>query len=98
MPRKAGLPNKNKRGLKAQLKQEYGDDFDVIFSMAKNIVRMQELADNEGDPEAEFSQRKECVASLEKIAQYIEPKLKAVEVTGSDGESLFPASIKIVHE
>lgn len=84
MTRPAGTPNKNKRGLKAQLKKEYGKDFDVIMMMAKNIIRMVELADT-ADVEDEFIQRKECVNSMEKLAQYVEPKLKAVEVSGEDG-------------
>ncbi len=84
--------------MKAELKKQFGQDFNVIFKMAENIVRMQELAEQDPDPESEFGLRKECVNSLDKIAQYIEPKLKAVEVTGEDGKALFPSSIKIIHE
>jgi len=32
------------------------------------------------------------------LLQYLEPKLKAIELTGKDGEKLLPDVIKIVNE
>lgn len=32
------------------------------------------------------------------VAQYVVPKLKAMEVTGADGQPLIPDAIKIIYE
>lgn len=82
-----------------RLQEMYGDDFDPILRAAENAVRMQAIADenkdipNDATTELalsirgeEFNQRKECVNAWDKIAQYVTPKLKAVEITGEDGE------------
>lgn len=80
MPRKAGVPNKNKRGLLLRLKQQYGDDFHPIMKMAKNCVELQKEVEQlpEGSEE-----RKEAILTANgqwaRIAEYTEPKLKAVE-------------------
>lgn len=69
MARTPGSQNKNKDRLWKALKAEYGDDFDPIMKMAG-------IASNdENDDALKLSAWKE-------IAQYVYPKLKAVEITG----------------
>ena len=84
MTRAAGVPNKNKRGLKAQLKQAYGEDFDVIMMMGKNCKQLFDMIPK--DPTAaDVDTIIDANTQLDKLAQYVEPKLKAIEVTGEDG-------------
>jgi hypothetical protein len=97
MSREPGIPNKNKRGLKAQLKQTYGKDFDVIMMMADNCVTLHAIAQahkegaitvgeaSPGDIKLidATSSAKVANEALEKLAQYVEPKLKAIEISGT---------------
>lgn len=80
MPRKAGVPNRNKRGLLARLKQEYGADFHPIMALAKNCVELQ--AEVERLPEG-TDERREAILTANgqwaRIAEYTEPKLKAID-------------------
>lgn len=99
MPRTAGSPNKNKRGLKAQLKQAYGKDFDVIMLMGKNCMVLQGIADEHAEALEEpnspsgrvyaiLNARESAQIAndeLSKLAKYIEPQLKAVEHSAKDG-------------
>ena len=92
MGRPAGAANKNKRGLKARLKQEF--DLDVIESMAEQCVKLinatpDVVADKEDQQKVESA-----IDNLNKLAQYCEPKLKAVEVTGEMDTSLTIEVIK----
>lgn len=80
MPSRQGSPNKNKAFLLDRLKKMYGDDFDPIINACKNAIRMSEMANDGG--EEEFNMRKECVNAWDKIAHYVTPKLKAVEMSG----------------
>lgn len=109
MTRKAGIPNKNKRGIKAQLKAQYGNDFDVIMLMGKHCLTLHEIAvekkdayekrkEGEGpdmtlgyaedDEEEKVTQSevsnsaKTVIDALEKLAQYVEPKLKSIDLSG----------------
>jgi len=94
MARPKGKLSVNKQFLLNKLKDMYGDDFHPIMSMAENAVKLQAAADE--NPEA--STYKAAIDGWEKIAQYVEPKLKAVEMTGKDGSDLIPASIKVTYE
>lgn len=94
MGSRKGISNKNKTYLLNKLKEMYGDEFHPIMNMAENAVKLQEVAND--DPTS--NNFKAAVDAWEKIAQYVEPKLKAVEVTGKDGEPLIPSSIKIEYE
>ena len=80
MPSRQGSPNKNKAFLLDRLKKMYGDDFDPIINACENAIRMSEMANDGG--EEEFNMRKECVNAWDKIAHYVTPKLKAVDITG----------------
>ena len=99
MPRTKGAPNKNKRGLKSELKKQYGSDFDVIMLMGKNCKLLQGIADEHADAlEVPNSPSGRVYAinnaresaqiandELSKLAKYIEPQLKAVEHSSKDG-------------
>jgi len=79
---RAGIPNKNKKFLLARLQDEYGENFHPIMRMAENAHKLQDLIDKlpEDDLEKLFIGYKSAIDAWEKIAQYTEPKLKAVEV------------------
>lgn len=78
-----GRPNKNKKFLLARLQDEYGEQFHPIMQMAKNAHKMQSLLESlpeDTSIETLFIALKQAIDSWEKIAQYTEPKLKAMEV------------------
>jgi hypothetical protein len=85
--------SRNRKFLVDRLKAMYGKDFDPIMLAAKNALRMEEIADAAGDDE--FNCRKECVAAWDKIAKYVQPALKAVEIIDEDGNNAMPKSIVI---
>ena len=65
----------------------YGDDFHPIMKMAENADKAQRLIDGyekdpESDPQTLFAGLKFAVDAWDKVANYTEPKLKAVEVSG----------------
>lgn len=93
MPRTKGAINKNKRGLLAQLKRQYGEDFHPIMKMAENAVKMHQIALDSG----EMHDLKTSVDAWSKVAEYTEAKLKAVEVdVTSNGETFMPTRIELV--
>ena len=79
MASRAGIPNKNKKFLLNRLQDMYGDEFHPIMKMAENAVAMQAVIDTKPD---DIAAMKAAVDAWDKIAQYTEPKLKAVEVSG----------------
>lgn len=86
MPSRKGSPNKNSKFLLTRLKDMYGDDFEPMIKAAENAIRMQDIANTGGDDE--FNMRKECVSAWEKIGQYTNHKLKAVEISGDEESPL----------
>ncbi len=80
--RPQGANNKNKRGMKQRLREAYGDDFDVIMMMGKNCKTLLDLIPNE-PTEDDVDLIIDANTQLDKLAQYVEPKLKAVELTGN---------------
>jgi hypothetical protein len=95
MARTKGSVNKNKDFLMKRLQDMYGEDFDPILMAAKNAYEMNNLAQLELTEEqmaemdgvdlvrvteAVFNRKKECVTAFDRIAQYVQPKLKAVEI------------------
>ena len=114
MGRPADAPNKNKRGLKARLKEQYGDKFDVIMLMGKNCLALQEMADACQDRLAETLEKEEvsnedilshktevigtakvAIEALDKLAQYVEPKLKSIEISGDPENPLEIAAYEL---
>lgn len=79
MARPSGSSNKNKAFLLKKLQDMYGDDFNPVIKMAGNAVQLQKIADL--DPE-DANTQKAALDGWDKVAQYVEPKLKAVEVSG----------------
>lgn len=79
MPRTAGAIGKNKSFLMKRLQEMYGDDFHPIMKMAENAVKLQKIAD---DDDPDVLKYKAAIDSWDKIAQYTEPKLKAIEISG----------------
>lgn len=87
--RPAGSANKNKAFLLKRLQDMYGEDFHPIMRMAENAVELQKIAETNKDVTA----HKAALDGWDKVAQYTEPKLKAIEVTGQDGG---PVELKAV--
>ena len=88
MGRPAGVPNKNRRGMEAMLRQQFGEDFNVIMMIAENCKTLHDIAVDSRGTEDAVPNAKAAIDSLDKLAQYVRPKLKAVEVTGEDGEAI----------
>jgi len=76
---RAGIPNKNKGALKRKLKEKFGADFDVVMQMAVNADKLESIADS--DPN-DTAARKNALDGWDKVASYVEPKLKATEHSG----------------
>lgn len=106
--RPKGMANKNKEFLLKKLQDMYGDEFDPIMKMAENAKRMQDIAvdlegakDKDGDPDheaqaKEFGARIKCTEAWDRVAQYTQPKLKAVEVDMTvKGDKENPIEIKV---
>ena len=85
-------PNKNKRALKLMLQQRFGDDFDPVIKVAEQAVKLEEIADADT---SDHIARKAALDGWDKVTQYVEPKLKAVEHSGGEDEDGLPQSIKI---
>ncbi len=79
MARAAGIPNKNKAFLLNRLQDMYGKDFHPIMTMAKNAVEFQRMVDAK-----EVEDKGQALVDANKlwdgIAQYVEPKLKAIDL------------------
>ena len=80
MPSRAGSPNKNKQALIALLQAKY-PGYSPVVSMA-DIAN-----DMDNDLSTRFNAHKE-------VAQYVTPKLKALEVTGEMNVALYKPVIK----
>ena len=91
MPSRAGSTNKNKQALIAALRAKYGKGFDPVMKMAEHAMKLSESAEATEDP----NDNKMALDGWEKVAGYVTPKLKAIEVTGPDDENGLPTAIKI---
>ena len=80
--RPPGSPTKSKRGLKARLKQEWGDDFDVIMLMGKNCKTLCDIAEENIDTNKAGDSALTAITALDRLAQYVEHKLKSIEISG----------------
>ena len=70
-------PGRNKKFLMSRLQDMYGEEFHPIMRMAENADKLQKAADIENDP-ASF---KAAVDGWDRIAKYVEPQLKAVDIS-----------------
>lgn len=75
MASRLGPPNKNKKYLLNRLQDMYGDDFHPIMKMAENASILHSLA----IASRSVTDLKYSIDAWDKIAQYTEPKLKAVD-------------------
>ncbi len=90
MPSRAGSPNRNKNFLMSRLQDMYGKDFHPILRLADNAVKLDEMAKESNDVTA----IRASVDAWDRIAQYTEPKLKAVEVK-ADNELVVSVQRKV---
>ena len=79
--RPPGVPNKNKKFLLARLQDMYGEQFHPILKMAEAASKLDYIAEEEGDVTALNA----AVNAWSKVAEYTEPKLKAVEIRADEG-------------
>lgn len=84
MASRAGSPNKNKAFLMKRLQDMYGEDFHPIMKMADNANTLQGRVDKLAGA-AENADILDASKAWGDIAQYVEPKLKAVEHKGDLG-------------
>jgi len=84
MARPKGSMNKNSKFLLNRLQDMYGEQFDPVMKMAQQAVKLDELAESEPS----VSNQKESIQAWGKIAEFVSPKLKAVEMTGDTGITL----------
>jgi len=74
MASRAGCPNKNKKFLLNRLKDMFGKDFDPIIRMSEQAAELHKLArENHDVPSYRAS-----IDAWDKVAVYVEPKLKSV--------------------
>ena len=90
MPSRAGSPNKNKAFLLNRLKNMFGENFDPIIRMSEQAAELHDIARERRD----VSSLKASIDAWDKIAVYVEPKLKSV-IHVSELE-MTPIVIKIV--
>jgi hypothetical protein len=76
-----GIPNKNKKFLLARLQDMYGESFHPILKMAEAASKLDYIAEEEGD----VTTLNAAVNAWSKVAEYTEPKLKAVEIRADEG-------------
>ena len=76
-----GIPNKNKKFLLARLQDMYGESFHPILKMAEAASKLDYIAEEEGDVTALNA----AINAWSKVAEYTEPKLKAVEIRADEG-------------
>jgi hypothetical protein len=91
MASRAGSPNKNKAFLLNRLKDMFGNDFDPIIRMAEQATELHRLANERRD----IVSLKASIDAWDKVAVYVEPKLKATNYDQELGEPV-PFIINIV--
>ena len=84
MSRTIGATGRNKKFLLNRLQDMYGDYFHPIMSAAKNAYEMNKIAETTGD----IQDHERASKAWDRIAEYTEPRLKAVEHSGHDGGAL----------
>ena len=89
MPSRLGSTNKNKRFLLNRLQDMYGDDFNPILRMAENATTLHGIAAESRS----VSDLKLSIDAWDKIAQYTEPKLKAIDVGLASGSAITPIEV-----
>lgn len=84
MGRPRGSRNNPKQALIALLKEKY-PNYQPVMEMAKSALELTSLAEEaKTDPELWM----QAATAHDKVAQYVTPKLKAMEITGEAGEPI----------
>ena len=78
--RQKGTPSRNEKFLTNKLREMYGKDFDPIMKAAEMAVEIHAVALKT----KEMADMVQAVNCWDKVAQYVQPKLKAIEIQGSD--------------
>lgn len=77
--------SEKKQGLSTLFQRKYGADFNPVDKMVQHAVKIDEMiqkqVDDNNEPEA--LDRKTAVECWDKVAQYVQPKLKATEISGN---------------
>jgi len=83
-------PDKNKQTLARLLKNKYGEKFNPVDKMVQHAVKIDEMIQKQVDGingedgvEPDVLDRKTAVECWDKVAQYVQPKLKATEISGN---------------
>jgi len=80
-----GIPNKNKQALLARLAERFPEWNPVIEMAAVAVAMGDSLKPYET---AKIEDLRALIDANDKVAQYLTPKLKAVELSGADGGPL----------
>ena len=90
--RPKGTPNKPTAALEKSLQRRFGDSFNVMHMMAEQALALHEEASKPGGDRT--AKRVASVNAWAKVAPYVYPALKAVEVdVTSQGEAIAPTEI-----
>ena len=94
MASRKGIPNKPKQALLNHLQRKFGDEWNPVIDMAEHAVELSKAAVVSRKKE----DREAAIAALDKVAVYVTPKLKQMEVdmTSSDGSMSPPKGIRLV--
>lgn len=96
--RPSGSESKNTKFLMNRLKEMYGEDFEPVMMAAKNAKHMQDIADSEEAKALELNDRidmhKKTAETWDRVSQYTNPKLKAIELSGEIEVSSHEAWLK----
>ena len=82
MARTKGSLGKNKAFLLNRLQAMYGKAFDPVMKMAEQAVTLDQLALEEPS----VTNQKESIHAWGKIAEFVTPKLKAIEHSSGAGQ------------
>ena len=89
MASRLGSRNKNKKFLLNRLQEMYGDDFHPILKMAENATTLHRIAAESSS----VSDLKLSIDAWDKVAQYTEPKLKAIDIGLASGSANTPTEV-----
>ena len=79
--RPKGSGNKPLKRLLAERLSEKYPDFDPVIEMIEGSIKIKEIAETTG----ELSDYKSAVESFDRVSKYIQPTLKATELTTDGG-------------
>lgn len=88
-----GCPNRNKQFLLNRLKAMYGEDFNPILKMVQQAQRLHELSEVNQDA----ASIKASLEAWDRVASYVEPKLKPIDIDSQVSNSVTPIQIEIVN-